>query len=128
MSSPSNVLLSFGEERRTHDVPLSGNIVEDFRPEAQAARAGLGWARMLGGAIFVFFTSMTTNLPPPPVPFDRRRETSTVLRHFAPARRRPISWAEARRIALSVLAEAEERRYQFFLEEAKSLAAWETGA
>jgi len=127
VSSPSNVLLSFGERRRTHDVPLSGNIVEDFRPEAQAVRGWLSWARTLGGAMFVF-ASMTMNLPPPPVPFDRRRETSTVLRLFAPARRRPISWAEARRIALSVLAEAEERRNQFFLEEAKSLAAWETGA
>jgi len=127
VSSPSNVLLSFGGERRTHDAPLSGNIVEDFPPEAQAVTGGLGWARTIGGAIIVF-ASMTTNLPPPPVPFDRRRETSTVLRLFAPARRRPITLAEARRIALSVLADAEDRRYQFSSEEAKPLAAWETEA
>jgi hypothetical protein len=68
------------------------------------------------------------NLPPPPALFDKRLETSTILRLFAPARRRPITLAEARRIALSVLADAEDRRYQFSSEEAKPLAAWEQDA
>jgi len=127
VTRPSNGLLSFGDESRPSDVPLSGNILEDFRPEARVFRGGLAWARMLGGTIFVF-ASMTTNLAPPPFPFARHRETSTVLRLFAPARRRPISLEEARRIALSVLVDAEDRRYQFSSEEAKPLSPWETDA
>jgi hypothetical protein len=127
VGSQSNVLLSFRDERRSHQVPRSGNVGEDFRQEAQAARGCLGWARTLKGALFVL-ASMTMNLPPPPALFDKRLETSTILRLFAPARRRPITLAEARRIALSVLADAEDRRYQFSSEEAKPLAAWEQDA
>jgi hypothetical protein len=102
----------------------SGNVVEDFCPETLPVRGGLDWKSVFGGAIFVV-ASITTSVPPPLAPFDRRRETSTILRLYAPTRRRRISLAEAREIALSVLAEAEKRRADFSAQEARLIAIWE---
>ena len=124
MNSPSNIALSFGEEASLQNGLRSGSIIEDFRPETRPIRAGLRWKGMFGLAIFAV-ASITTSVPLPPAPFDRRRETSTVLRLYAPTRRRRISLAEARQIALSVLAEAEKRTADFSAQEAKLIAIWE---
>lgn len=124
MSSPTNITLSFDEKTRSNRALLSGNVVEDFRPETPPVKGGLDWKSLLGGALFVL-ASLTTSLLPSPVPFDRRRETSTILRLYAPTRRRRISLAEARQIALSVLAEAEKRRADFSAQEARLIPIWE---
>lgn len=59
---------------------------------------------------------------------ERGAETSTVIAPTRPSAGRRVSLAEARRIALAVMAEAEARRAAFAEEEAAREAVWEERA
>ena len=75
-------------------------------------------------AAVVSTTAMRQDIPTR----ERSAETSTIIAAARPSEGRRISIAEARRIALAVMAEAESRRAAFAEEEAKVGAVWEEQA
>lgn len=115
------------EEPALHPIPPSGDVLEDFLESKPIVRGGAPWTRLASSVLFAFATTATT-FPLPPPPYEHRPETSSVVCFVAIRRGRRITLAEARALALSAMANAEQRRASYAELEAKLHAIWEGGA
>ena len=114
------------QEGGARPIPASSDVREDFADTKPINGGFSGWGRLVGSAVLAVASTVTSIALPPP--YDRRRETSSVICLFAASRGRPISLAEARELALGALAQAEQRRATFAEREARAFAIWEEGA
>lgn len=115
------------EETELRRVPPSGEVREDPLPTRRFIKSGPGWLGLMGSAMLAFATTASSIALPPPA-HAHRWQTSSAVSSLSTPRGRRISLAEARRLALAAMAQAEQRRATFAEREAKLLAIWEEGA
>ena len=113
-------------EPQLRRIPPSGDIREDLLEPKPAMRGSSTWLRFVSSAVFAFAPTVTS-MPLPAPPYDRRRETSSVISFIASSRGRRITLAEARELALAAMEQAEQRRAAFAEREAKLVSVWEEG-
>ncbi len=124
MTSSDTMTVPALREGRNRHIHSSGDIQEDLPESKPVIRCGSAWARFVGSAFFAF-ASTVSSVSFPPTIYDPRRETSSVICFLVAPLGRRISLNEARRLALTAMAKAEQRRAEFAEREATLLAIWE---
>ncbi len=116
----SNESTSLKTPETPYTIASSGNIKEDFQSSKFSSIGFHPWDKMAKAtATLLLIGSLNTASFSNSYSPNQQEETSTVLNAPKPIPGRRISMSDARKIALKVLAEAEERRIQFAQEEAE---------
>lgn len=113
---------------RTYSNIISSNIMpDDFEFIDRHKPSRLITYTQSSVLAFMLLLAPSSSMPGlEPWMLSKRRETSAVMGIMTTLPYRRITMAEARRIALSIMKEAEERRLSFAVEEARRYAIWES--
>lgn len=104
--------------------PASANWQVDLASRHREYGRPMRHARLMVATLLAILTAPSNSISDDPWVQGRRTETSTVLRQMLSPRRR-VSPAEARQIAMRILAESEAKRMRFVEAEAGPMAIWE---
>lgn len=111
------------EDTEPKVLPPSNDLIQDSQEE-QTGNVSLGFLRRMSAAALLIASSVMLGTQDIWV-HDRRRENSVLYGVVSPGRWRRIRLHEARRLALEVLAKAEEDRVIFAVEQARRDEFWE---